>query len=116
MFNAYFVLRRQTPLVLRDIAAVDSTLLTPALHAQIATMVRRKKQWCFLYRATRNGFGEDAFHAHCDAKGPTLSVARVAENNCLRTYRGHRAAATSTILRRSFLTTTSTPTVALPTE
>lgn len=56
---------------------VDSDLLTPPLHDQLATWVK-SENWTLLYRASRDGYDAETFHRCCDGKGPTVTLVRTA--------------------------------------
>ena len=38
-----------------------------------------KGEWRLLFRASRDGFAAEAFHAKCDNKGPTVTIAKSGE-------------------------------------
>ena len=42
----------------------------------------RDQRWELIYKASRDGFDADAFHSHCDNKGPTMTIIR-SNNNYL---------------------------------
>ena len=35
---------------------------------------KRNQQWELIYKASRDGFDANAFHKHCDNKGPTMTI------------------------------------------
>jgi len=49
-----------------------TTLLNKAMKAQLKTWF--PGSWTLLFKATRDGFGADRFHALCDNKGATITV------------------------------------------
>ncbi|CAF0794126.1 unnamed protein product [Adineta steineri] len=45
--------------------------------------------WELIYKATRDGFGADAFHSHCDNKGPTITIIQSNNNYIFGGYTSH---------------------------
>ena len=42
----------------------------------------RDQQWELIYKASRDGFGGNTFHSHCNEKGPTMTII-LSNNNYL---------------------------------
>src|SRR6266498_5775403 len=65
-----------------SIPHVDSVLIKPHQVALIQKWINngnngeRKAEWKLLYRASRDGFGANTFHNHCDNKGPTVTIVK----------------------------------------
>ncbi|CAF0815357.1 unnamed protein product [Adineta steineri] len=38
------------------------------------------QKWGLIYKATRDGFSANAFHSHCDNKGPTMTIIQSSNN------------------------------------
>lgn len=69
--------------VLHTQTSFDSMCLSPHMEKallDLTTEVRRKDPE-LLYRGTRDGFSSQAFHAHCDGKGPSVVLLQSAEGH-----------------------------------
>ena len=59
----------------------ESVILTNEEHqSKLIGWLPQYSHWHQLFRATRDGFTAQAFHAKCDSKGPTVTIVKSGNN------------------------------------
>lgn len=65
----------------------DGTLLETTHKNQLNTFYKKTNQrWELIYKASRDGFGANIFHSHCDNKGPTITIIQSNNNYLFGAY------------------------------
>ena len=59
----------------------ESVILTNEEHrSKLNGWLPQHDKWHLLFRASRDGFTTQAFHAKCDNKGPTVTIVKSGNN------------------------------------
>jgi hypothetical protein len=55
----------------------NGTLLNDEQKLNINKLFLKEKKWLLIYKATKNGFGANDFHRHCNNRGATLTLIKI---------------------------------------